>query len=76
MANHDGLIDPPNSFTVTDRRVVLWTHDERPLVRQAGFCMQTSSGAPQFSDGTRKTVTTRPLKATAKPKPTKKGGKC
>lgn len=55
MAANDYLIDPPNSLTVGDRRVVLYTHDERPIVRQAGFrCVQTTGVNPPLSDNTQR----------------------
>jgi hypothetical protein len=37
-AGQDDVIPPPTSVTVwDDRPVLLWTHDERPIVRKAGF---------------------------------------
>jgi hypothetical protein len=37
-AGQDDVIPPPSTVTVwDDRPVVLWTHDERPIVRKAGF---------------------------------------
>jgi hypothetical protein len=37
-AGQDDVIPPPSTVTVWDDRVVLlWTHDERPIVRRTGF---------------------------------------
>lgn len=55
MANNEYLIDPPGTITVNDRRVVLYTHDERPIVRQAGFRgAQTTGVNPPLSDNTQR----------------------
>lgn len=61
----DDVINPPDSVTVDHDRVpVLWTHDGRPLVRQAGFrCTQTTGTNPPLHDNT------------SRRKPGKKGGK-
>lgn len=51
MAMHDDIIDPPHSLTVDDRRVVLYTHDDRPLFRPVGFRgVQTTGVNPPLSD--------------------------
>ena len=54
--SHDDVIDPPGHYTVEfERRPVLYTHDGKALVRQAGFrCVQTTGTNPPLHDNTQR----------------------
>lgn len=66
MASWDGIIDPPQSFTVHEPAPLLYAADGLPMRRQIGFRMQTSGTAPGLSDGVKKTITTKPPKKAKK----------
>lgn len=57
MAQHDDVIDPPQSYVVDfERRAVLYTADGKALVRQAGFVrgVQTTGVNAPLSDNTQR----------------------